>query len=59
MDGAFVFLCLETLSDTISGVAMTMLVYNILPADSLGAAPRWPEILATSGRAILALYLSF
>src|SRR6185369_12180228 len=59
MNGAFVSRRLETLSDTIFGIAMTMLVYNIPPADRLGAAPRWSEILATSGRAISALCLSF
>jgi uncharacterized membrane protein len=38
---------------------MTMLAYNIPAAGRLGAAPRWSEILATSGRAISALCLSF
>jgi uncharacterized membrane protein len=59
MDKAFVFRRLETLSDTIFGIAMTMLAYNIPAAGRLGAAPRWSEILATSGRAISALCLSF
>jgi uncharacterized membrane protein len=59
MDKAFVLRRLETLSDTIFGIAMTMLVYNIPAAGRLGAAPRWSELLATSGRAISALCLSF
>jgi uncharacterized membrane protein len=50
---------LEMLSNTIFGVAMTLLAYDLPKASGLGAAPDWSELARVYAPHILPLMLSF
>jgi uncharacterized membrane protein len=50
---------LEALSNTIFGVAMTLLAYNLPKASGLSAAPDWTELTRAYAPHIVPLMLSF
>lgn len=50
---------LEALSNTIFGVAMTLLAYNLPKGQIANGAPVWPTIWATYQSQIIALLISF
>jgi len=50
---------LEMLSNTIFGVAMTLLAYDLPKASSFAAAPRWIDLLNVYAQPVIALAISF
>lgn len=50
---------LEMLSNTIFGVAMTLLAYDLPKASSFAAAPRWIDLLRVYAQPVIALAISF
>jgi uncharacterized membrane protein len=58
-DDLFEMRRLEALSNTIFGVAMTLLAYNLPKASGLSAAPDWTELTRTYAPHIVPLMLSF
>jgi uncharacterized membrane protein len=50
---------LEMLSNTIFGVAMTLLAYDLPKAGSFAGAPRWVDILNVYAQPVIALAISF
>jgi uncharacterized membrane protein len=50
---------LEALSNTVFGVAMTLLAYDLPDADVFVTAPTWAELYQTYAQKIIALMLSF
>ena len=50
---------LEMLSNTIFGVAMTLLAYDLPKAGSFASAPRWVDILNVYAQPVIALAISF
>jgi uncharacterized membrane protein len=50
---------LESLSNTIFGVAMTLLAYDLPKVSGMTTAPSWSDILHTYAHPVLALMLSF
>lgn len=50
---------LEALSNTIFGVAMTLLAYNFPKGDTLNGSPVWPTIWTTYHAQLIALLISF
>jgi uncharacterized membrane protein len=50
---------LEMLSNTIFGVAMTLLAYDLPKASSFAAAPRWTDLLNVYAQPVIALAISF
>jgi uncharacterized membrane protein len=50
---------LEMLSNTIFGVAMTLLAYDLPKASSFTAAPRWVDLLNVYAQPVIALAISF
>ncbi|MFT4096009.1 MAG: TMEM175 family protein [Rhodoblastus sp.] len=50
---------LEQLSNTVFGVAMTLLAYDLPRAATFGAAPDWSMLLNAYARPLIALVLSF
>ena len=57
--GAFEMRRLEALSNTIFGVAMTLLAYDLPKQKLMVATPDWHAIAAVYGTNLLALLLSF
>lgn len=57
--GLFEMRRLEALSNTIFGVAMTLLAYDLPRAPSLAGAPSWTDIYQTYAQRVSALMLSF
>ncbi|UZE46678.1 TMEM175 family protein [Rhodopseudomonas sp. P2A-2r] len=58
-DDLFEMRRLEALSNTIFGVAMTLLAYNLPKASGLSAAPDWTELARTYAPHVVPLMLSF
>lgn len=58
-DNLFEMRRLEMLSNTIFGVAMTLLAYDVPRGQLLGAAPDWTAIWQAYGSHLFALLLSF
>jgi uncharacterized membrane protein len=58
-DDLFEMRRLEALSNTIFGVAMTLLAYNLPKASGLSAAPDWAELTHAYAPHIVPLMLSF
>ena len=50
---------LEMLSNTIFGVAMTLLAYDLPKASSFATAPRWIDLLRVYAQPVIALAISF
>jgi uncharacterized membrane protein len=50
---------LEMLSNTIFGVAMTLLAYDLPKASRFASAPRWVDILNVYAQPVIALAISF
>src|SRR5215218_2184134 len=50
---------LEMLSNTIFGVAMTLLAYDLPKASRFAGAPRWVDILNVYAQPVIALAISF
>src|SRR5258708_27724047 len=50
---------LEALSNTIFGVAMTLLAYDLPKASGFAKAPAWPDLLNAYAQPIIALVISF
>jgi uncharacterized membrane protein len=50
---------LEALSNTVFGVAMTLLAYDLPDADMFATAPTWTELYHAYAQKIIALMLSF
>ena len=50
---------LEMLSNTIFGVAMTLLAYDLPKASRFASAPRWIDILNVYAQPVIALAISF
>lgn len=50
---------LEMLSNTIFGVAMTLLAYDLPKASSFKSAPRWVDLLNVYAQPVIALMISF
>ena len=50
---------LEMLSNTIFGVAMTLLAYDLPKASSFKSAPRWIDLLNVYAQPVIALTISF
>jgi uncharacterized membrane protein len=50
---------LEALSNTIFGVAMTLLAYDLPKVSGMAAAPSWTDIYHTYAHPVIALMLSF
>ena len=50
---------LEMLSNTIFGVAMTLLAYDLPKASSFKAAPQWIDLLRVYAQPVIALAISF
>jgi uncharacterized membrane protein len=57
--GFFEMRRLEALSNTIFGVAMTLLAYDLPKMDGLAAAPGWADIYHAYAPHVIALMLSF
>jgi uncharacterized membrane protein len=57
--GLFEMRRLEMLSNTIFGVAMTLLAYDLPKAGSFASAPRWVDILNVYAQPVIALAISF
>jgi uncharacterized membrane protein len=57
--GPFEMRRLEALSNTIFGVAMTLLAYDLPKASRFGSAPTWADLLRTYAQPIMALTISF
>jgi hypothetical protein len=57
--GQFEMRRLEALSNTIFGVAMTLLAYNMPKLNGMTAAPSWTDIFNTYAQPMIALMLSF
>jgi uncharacterized membrane protein len=58
-DGRFEMRRFEALSNTIFGVAMTLLAYNFPKGDALNGSPIWSTIWTTYQAQIVALLISF
>src|SRR5947209_7980105 len=58
-DNLFEMRRLEALSNTIFGVAMTLLAYDLPKGQLAAPAPNWTEIWHTYGSHLIALLLSF
>jgi uncharacterized membrane protein len=50
---------LEALSNTIFGVAMTLLAYDLPKASRFASAPDWKDLLNTYAQPVIALMISF
>ena len=50
---------LEMLSNTIFGVAMTLLAYDLPKASAFKAAPQWIDLLRVYAQPVIALAISF
>jgi uncharacterized membrane protein len=57
--GLFEMRRLEALSNTIFGVAMTLLAYDLPKVSGLAGAPSWTELYHTYAQHLMALMLSF
>ncbi|PYF03381.1 putative membrane protein [Rhodopseudomonas faecalis] len=57
--GLFEMRRLEALSNTIFGVAMTLLAYDLPKARSFASAPSWIDLVRTYAQPIIALMISF
>jgi uncharacterized membrane protein len=57
--GQFEMRRLEALSNTIFGVAMTLLAYDLPKISGMAAAPSWTDIYHTYAHQVIALMLSF
>jgi uncharacterized membrane protein len=57
--GLFEMRRLEMLSNTIFGVAMTLLAYDLPKAGRFASAPRWVDILNVYAQPVIALAISF
>ena len=57
--GLFEMRRLEALSNTIFGVAMTLLAYDLPKIGGLAAAPSWADIYHAYAQRVIALMLSF
>jgi len=57
--GLFEMRRLEMLSNTIFGVAMTLLAYDLPKASSFAAAPVWKDILRVYAQPVITLTISF
>jgi uncharacterized membrane protein len=57
--GQFEMRRLEALSNTIFGVAMTLLAYDLPKVSSMAGAPGWEDIFRTYAHPVMALVLSF
>ena len=57
--GLFEMRRLEMLSNTIFGVAMTLLAYDLPKASSFKSAPNWIDLLNVYAQPVIALMISF
>jgi len=57
--GLFEMRRLEMLSNTIFGVAMTLLAYDLPKASSFASAPGWHDLLRVYAQPVIALAISF
>jgi uncharacterized membrane protein len=57
--GLFEMRRLEALSNTIFGVAMTLLAYDLPKARGFAAAPGWMDLVRTYAQPLIALMISF
>jgi len=57
--GLFEMRRLEMLSNTIFGVAMTLLAYDLPKASSFKSAPNWIDLLKVYAQPVIALMISF
>src|SRR5258707_3861372 len=57
--GLFEMRRLEMLSNTIFGVAMTLLAYDLPKASSFASAPGWIDLLRVYAQPVIALTISF
>jgi uncharacterized membrane protein len=57
--GLFEMRRLEALSNTIFGVAMTLLAYDLPRASKFAKAPSWPDLLNAYAQPVIALMISF
>jgi uncharacterized membrane protein len=57
--GLFEMRRLEALSNTIFGVAMTLLAYDLPKASRFTKAPAWMELVGAYAQPVIALMISF
>ncbi len=57
--GPFEMRRLEALSNTIFGVAMTLLAYDLPKASKFASAPRWIDLVNAYAQPVIALMISF